>query len=222
MNPFKLNQYDASNWDASKNFTGPVGGGVSQLSIKATNNSGAQNNTIQLFNVLRPIWEVADSNITDGVPGIFPNITLTEGAPNTIITSTRIYFDQNGTLQMGRAAGSGAKIEGTTVPYLTLCKGILAGLAFNVGKLRYAYTSDSQLDQDIIVSRRTIFGKYTENRFTPRSFFDPNQYQSKTVDIPINLPVDQETAIVTTLLPSEVVTFNLFIDLQSAVSVPTV
>ena len=211
MAVFQLNNFDASNYDSSA-FNGPTGSGqnLSTLSIKATNNEGGNSNDIQLFNVLRPIWELYDAALSTNVPGIFPNITLTEGTPNTIITATRNYFNQAGSLVMG----SDATIEGITVPYATVCKGILAGLNFRVAKLRYAYTSDSQLDQDIVVFRRTIFGKYEENRITPRTYFDPNQQQSKVVDIPITFDVDAEVGLKTTLLASEIVTFNFYVEAQ--------
>lgn len=213
---FNLNNFDADNFDAS-NYNGPTGGAVSlsQVGVKATNNNTGASNTIELFNVLRPIWEVANASLTDALPGIFSNITLTEGTPNTIILATRAYFEQDGDLVIGKSSGNGSLIQGTTVPYVTLCKGIAAGLPFNVAKLRYSYTSDSQLDQEIIIFKRTIFGKYTENRISPRSYFDPNQQQSKVVDIPISFAVDAETGIQTTLLASEVVTFNFFVDAQT-------
>jgi len=210
---FNVNNYDADNYDASM-YNGPTGSGqnLSQVGIKATNSNSSADNTIELFNVLRPIWEIANSTLTSAVPAIFSNITLTEGTPNTIIIATRAYFEQDGDLVIGRSSGNGSLIQGTTVPYNTLCKGIAAGLPFNVVKLRYSYTSDSQLDQEIVIFKRTIFGKYTENRISPRSYFDPNQQQSKVVDIPVSFGVDAETGIQTTLLASEVVTFNFFVD----------
>lgn len=213
---FNLNNFDADNFDAS-NFNGPTGSGqnLSQVAVKATNNNSGATNTIELFNVLRPIWEVSNANVTDAVPGIFSNITLTEGTPNTIILATRAYFEQDGDLVIGKSSGNGSLIQGTTVPYVTLCKGIAAGLPFNVTKLRYSYTSDSQLDQEIVIFKRTIFGAYSENRISPRSYFDPNQQQSKVVDIPISFGIDAETGIQTTLLASEVVTFNFFVDRQT-------
>jgi hypothetical protein len=89
-------------------------------------------------------------------------------------------------------------------------------LNFKVGKLRYSYTSDSQLDQEIVIFQRTIFGAYKENRISPRSYFDPNQQQSKVVDIPISFGINAEVGINIALLPSEVVTLNLFVEQQTA------
>jgi hypothetical protein len=164
---------------------------------------------------LRLISEIGDASLTTSVPGIFPNITLTEGTPNTIITNTRTYFNQAGSLLINEGASDGVTVEGTTVPYLTLVKGS-ALLNFKVGKLRYSYTSDSQLDQEIVIFQRTIFGAYKENRISPRSYFDPNQQQSKVVDIPISFGINAEVGINIALLPSEVVTLNLFVEQQTA------
>ena len=213
---FNFYNFDADAFDASM-FGGPTGGGVSysQVGIKATNTSSSTTNNVQLFNFLRLISEIGDASLTTSVPGIFPNITLTEGTPNTIITNTRTYFNQAGSLLINEGASDGVTVEGTTVPYLTLVKGS-ALLNFKVGKLRYSYTSDSQLDQEIVIFQRTIFGAYKENRISPRSYFDPNQQQSKVVDIPISFGINAEVGINIALLPSEVVTLNLFVEQQTA------
>lgn len=218
MGVFNFNNYDPSNYDPSNLFDGnsPTGNGnnLAQVSIKATNGSSSTTNTVTLFNYLRPLTDIVDASITTSVPGIFPNITLTEGTPNVIITNTRTYFDQTGDMYMYEGSGDYVRVQGTTVPYYSLVKGS-AILPFRVSRLRFAYTSDSQLDQDIIVFKRTIFGKYSENRVSPRSYFDPQQYQSKVVDIPISFSIDAETGITIALLASEVVTFNFFCDVTT-------
>lgn len=216
-NVFGLSNYDANMYDANM-FAGPIGSGnnLSQVGIKVTNNNASGANKVQLFNFLRSIDEIRDTSVTTtSVPGIYPNILLTEGAPNTIITASRTYFDQSGNLVIGDAAGDSVTVQGTTVPYRTLVKGS-ALLPFKVQKIRYAYTSDSQLDQEIVIFTRTIFGAYKENRISPRSYFDPNQQQSKVVDIPISFAIDMQTGIEIELLASEVVTLNLFCDITSS------
>lgn len=218
-NVFKFDNYDpSSNYDPSNLFNGnsPTGNGnnLAQVSIKATNADAGDAAIAEFFNYLRPIWEVYNASVTTYAPGIFPNITLAEAAPNTIITDGRTYFDQTGTLYIKKDSDEYIKIEGVTVPYLTLVKGS-AILPFNVKRLRYSYTSESQLDQEIVIFKRTIFGKYTENRVSPRSYFDPQQMQSKVVDIPIEFSIDAETGIQINLLASEVVTLNFFCDVIS-------
>lgn len=214
-NVFGLNNYDANMYDANM-FAGPTGSGnnLSQVGIKVTNTSASGANKVQLFNYLRSIDEIYNAALTTSVPGIFPNITLTDGTPNTIITATRTYFNQNGDLLINEASNDGILVQGTTVPYRTLVKGS-AVLPFKVQKIRYAYTSDSQLDEEIVIFTRTIFGAYKENRISPRSYFDPNQQQSKVVDIPITFAIDLQTGIEINLLASEVVTLNLFCDVTS-------
>jgi hypothetical protein len=212
---FNFDNYDPSMYDPSM-YNGPTGSGqnLAQVGIKCTNSSASTSETVQLFNYLRLISEISDSSVTTSVPGIFPNITLTEGTPNTIITATRTFFNASGNLLINEASDRAVTVEGTTVPYLTLVKGS-AILPFKVSKLRYAFTSDSQLDQEIIIFTRTIFGAYKENRISPRSYFDPNQQQSKVVDIPIEFNIDLQTGIQISLLASEVVTLNLFCDITS-------
>jgi hypothetical protein len=198
------------------NGTSPTGNGnnLAQVSVKATNADAGDAAIAQLFNYLRPISEIYNAAVTTYAPGIFPNITLAEAAPNTIVTDSRTYFDQTGSLFIKKDADEYVKIEGLTVPYSTLVKGA-AIMPFQVKRLRYSYTSESQLDQEIVIFKRTIFGKYTENRISPRSYFDPNQQQSKVVDIPIEFGIDAETGIEVNLLASEVVTFNFFCDVIS-------
>ena len=218
-NLFNFNNFDANAFDANA-YNGPTGGGVtlSQVGIKCTNTSSSTPNNVELFNFFRLISEIRNSGLTTSVPGIFPNITLTEGTPNTIITNTRTYFDQSGSLLINEGASDGVTVEGTTVPYLTLVKGS-AFLNFKVAKLRYSYTSDNQLDQEIVIFQRSIFGAYKENRISPRSYFDPNQQQSKVVDIPISFGINVEGGISIALLASEVVTLNMFVETQT---VPTI
>jgi len=216
---FNFNNFDANAFDANA-YNGPTGGGVtlSQVGIKITNTSSSTTNKVQLFNYLRLISEITDAGLTSSVPGIFPNITLTEGTPNTIITNTRTYFDASGNLLINEGASDGILVQGTTVPYLTLVKGSSI-LPFKVAKLRYAFTSDSQLDQEIVVFQETIFGAYKENRISPRSYFDPNQQQSKVVDIPISFGINCEVGLEIALLPSEVVTLNMFVEVQTQPSI---
>ena len=105
---FNFDNYDPSSYDPSSLFDGnsPTGSGnnLAQVSIKLTNTSSSTTNTVKLFDWLRSLHEIVDASVTTSVPGIFPNITLTEGTPNTIITATRTYFDQNGTLNMNEGA----------------------------------------------------------------------------------------------------------------------
>jgi hypothetical protein len=222
-NVFNFDNYDpSSKYDPSSLFNGssPTGNGnnLAQVSVKATNAYSSGANKVQLFNYLRSIDEIVDASLTTSVPGIFPNITLTEGTPNTIITATRTYFDQTGDLYIKESATDYIVVNGTTVPYKTLTKGS-AIMPFQVKRLRYSYTSDSQLDEEIVIFKRTIFGKYTENRVSPRSYFDPNQMQSKVVDIPIEFSIDAETGIQINLLASEVVTLNFFCDVITRPSI---
>jgi hypothetical protein len=78
-NVFGLNNYDPNMYDPSM-YSGPTGAGnnLAQVGIKVTNNNSGGANKVQLFNYLRSIDEIADSGLTTSVPGIFPNITLTE------------------------------------------------------------------------------------------------------------------------------------------------
>jgi hypothetical protein len=212
---FNLDNYDASAYDANM-YNGPTGAGnnLSQVGIKCTNTSASTTNTVELFNYLRSISKLKNAAVTTSVPGIFPNITLTEAAPNTIITATRTYFDENGNLNINEGSSDAVTVQGTTIPYSALFEGS-ATLPFRVTKLRYAYTSESQLDQEIIIFSRTLFGAYNENRISPRSYFDPNQQQSKVVDIPISFDINILTGIQIALLASEVVTLNMFVDTQT-------
>lgn len=213
---FNFSNFDNSAFDADA-FNGPTGSGVSysQVGIKATNTSSSTTENAQFFNFLRLISEISDASLTSSVPGIYPNILLSSGTPDAIVTNSRTFFNQAGSLLINESSTAGVLIEGTTVPYLTLVKGS-ALLNFKVGKLRYSYTSDSQLDQEIVIFQRTIFGAYKENRISPRSYFDPNQQQSKVVDIPISFGINAEVGINIALLPSEVVTLNLFVEQQTS------
>ena len=204
-----MNYYDPSqNYDPSHFDGGQPSPDLAQLSVKVVNGtSGTQN--IELFNFLRSIVSIYNAAVTTSNPSqAYTNVSVNTGT-GLAITADRVYFNETGDLVIELAGGTKTTISCQTVPYRTLFEGS-AVLPFKVSKFRYSFTTDPQMDEEIVMFKKTIFGKYTENRISPRAYLDPNQQQSKVVDIPIGFEVNAESGLQQNILSGETVSFNLF------------
>ena len=203
MNLSNYQPFDPSNFDG-----GQPSPDMAQVSIKIVNGTASTQN-IELFNYLRSIAKIYNAAVTTSNPvQAYENIAVNTGT-GLPITADKVYFKENGDLVIELAGGTKTTVSCGTVPYRTLFEGS-AQLPFQVAKFRYSFTSEPQLDEEIVLFKKTIFGKYTENRVSPRTYLDPNQYQSKVVDIPISFDVNAETGIQQNILSGETVSFNLF------------
>lgn len=204
----RQSNYDPSSWDPSNFDGGQPSPNLAQVTISITNNIAATQ-TIELFNFLRSISKIYAAAVTTSNPiQAYENIAVNTGT-GLPITADKVYFNEAGSLIIESAAGTKCTISCNTVPYRTLFEGS-AFLPFNVAKFRYSFTTDPQLDKEIVIFERTIFGKYSENRLSPRTYLDPNQMQSKVVDIPVSFNVSGEVGVQQDIISGETVSFALF------------
>lgn len=203
-----MQKYNLSNFDAD-NLDGAPSGPLSQITIKVVNSIAAAQK-IELFNYFRSIAKIYNANVTTSNPiAAWPNDAVTQ-ATGLPITADRVYWNESGSLVIESAAGTQCVISGTTVPYRTLFEGS-ASIDFTVESLRFSFTTEPQLDEELVAFEKTIFGKYSENRVAPRVFFDPNQQQSKVVDMPITAKINGENGLEMNILAGETVSFALFV-----------
>jgi hypothetical protein len=211
MSKFDMSNYGAGdNFGAGNNFDDGISNALSQITLKVVNGIAATQK-IEFFNYLRSIVKIVNANITASLPFAYADIAITvAGAAGTPNLVSRVYFTDAGSLVIESAAGTLCTLSCTTVPYRTLFEGS-ASLPFKVEKLRFSFTTDPQLDEEITVFRNTIFGSYSEKKISPRTFLDPNQQQSKVVDIPMSFQVNCETGINLNILSGETVSLALFV-----------
>lgn len=86
---------------------------------------------------------------------------------------------------------------------------------FRLSNIRYTLNDPTQLVQfaELLEFRtKSLFGKGGQNPISVSSFKDPNQFQNGIIDIPVNVDIDKETALVISMAPIVVsVTLSVFV-----------
>lgn len=83
---------------------------------------------------------------------------------------------------------------------------------FRIYGIRMTTTTDAQIDNDIVHFNSTFLGSKAQNSLSPRTYFKPEQFQSKIVDIACDFRIDRERGLIYTLNAGETVTFNVMIE----------
>lgn len=175
---------------------------IAQFTIKIVNGLGADTK-IELFNYLRSIVWALNTNIT----AFNPWTAVSVAAANA---NSLVYFDQTGNLIFQDAGGLKLTISCNQVPYISM---FIASAFFpwRVERMIMTFTNDLSLDQDIKHVTNTFLGSKKENPMTPRTFFQPTQFQSKLVEIKAPYDIDIEKGLQMTILSGETLTFNLYL-----------
>ena len=200
---FDPNMFDPDN--ATGQMKKPVRktSGVAQFTIKIVNGLGVDT-TIELFNYLNSIVWAKNT----GVSLFNPWSASSVAAANA---NSLIYFDQVGSLIFQDAAGLKLTISCNQVPYYSLFIAS-AFIPFRVTKMLMSFTVDPTLDQDIKHVTNTFLGGKKQNPITPRTFFDPTQFQSKLVTIAAPYDIDVEKGLQMTVLAAETnLSLNLYL-----------
>lgn len=82
---------------------------------------------------------------------------------------------------------------------------------WTVGYIRYTCVTDAQIDKDVVYFTKSYSGGQTENPVTPRSYFQPTQFQNFTLDLIVEFGIDIQSGIKTQLLPGENVRLAFFV-----------
>ena len=120
--------------------------------------------------------------------------------PNVNIIGTSVVNNENLQIDSQDNLGNATSVivSGGNVPYtgflgnLASSKFIINGIRASVNNILYV----SQFDQPIVVVARSLFGKGSDNSFTPSSFISPDQNQSLVVDIPVKIFMDKYKSLV--------------------------
>lgn len=106
-------------------------------------------------------------------------------------------------------------IQCSTAPYPQFVQSTFSDV-FRLERIRMSISDtaqSSQFSNAITYQRKTIFGKEVKNNWNPSSFRRPDQFQSGIVDMDINLNVDKETSLWSSINASSglVITYSLFV-----------
>lgn len=181
-----------------------------QLNI-TINNPTAVALTIELFSALDSVTTRLKPELVNGVYLMHPATSLEGIARIAAGTFGVVGFNEAGNLQIRGGAGDPSATVGCgEYPYVSLFESTKV-LPFNTAYLRMTVDTDAQIDNNIYHFARTFGGGIKENTISPRAYFKPNQFQTKTIDILAPFPIDGEKGLRLQVNAGESVRFAFFI-----------
>lgn len=187
------------------------GGNAAQVDVKISNAHVAALK-LNLFGMVNSIAEIAQAQLTAYTPFTPESIVANETA-GVFALDGLIYFDASGDLIIQNADASKKCVVHT--PQAITYKGLFNAsnrYAFRISKIRLTVTNDAQLNNELVFTEQTFLGAVKSNSVNPRAYLNPNQFQSKVVDIPVGTIIDFEKGMQYQVEAGEVVNLSLFID----------
>jgi hypothetical protein len=180
-----------------------------QLNIVLSNPT-AKGLNFELFNALDSVTSRCKADlVTDAEFPMIPQLSL-EGLAAAGLGVTG--FDKNGNFVNTSNVGGNPKasISCNEYPYKSLFESTKV-LPFNVAFLRFTSNTDAQIDNNIYHKTRTIGGGEKQNVISPRAYFKPNQFQSRTIDITAPFSISGEKGVQMLVNAGESVRLAFFI-----------
>lgn len=179
--------------------------------LTMTNTSTTEALTIELFNELRTFVENLNTSIVTSSTVLYKPQASIGG--QQLVGVGVVGYDTLGRLA---ATGTTAFTSVLTVdcPQYTY-RGLVKSSArrpFRIVGIRMTVTTDSQIDNEIVHFTSNFLGASNRNVLSPRTFFNPQQFQTKIVDIQCNFPIDDQKGFLYKLNASEIVKWNVLIE----------
>lgn len=83
---------------------------------------------------------------------------------------------------------------------------------FRIVGIRMTVVNDAQIDNEITHFTSNFLGASQRNVLSPRTFFNPQQFQTKIVDIQCNFPIDDQKGFYYKINAGETVKWNVLIE----------
>lgn len=221
--PSLANKFDpsvggANNADGSLATTQGLGavqnarpGQSMQISL-TLNNPSAGLLTFELFNFLQSFTRVQNLTYVTGAYLYIPWDSYEGVAALIAATDGTVGFNKAGDLEIHAAP---AAVKGTIgcseAPYRSLFAAT-SSIPFRIKFMRQTVTTDGQIDKAITYFQKSFSGGQLLNNLNPRTYFLPNQFQGKVLDINVSFAIGQDSGLSLQLLAGEIVKFALFID----------
>lgn len=215
----KANNADGNGAAAAYTTVRAKAGQKMQINLTITNNTAHQL-TVELFQWLNSwarIYNPTYVPTADAAAYTMIPMDSYEGLLRMVAGSGGVIgFDQDGNLIV-RGDDSGAVDDPTLtvgcseIAYRSLFDAT-AIIPFRISFIRETVKTDAQIDKVITWFKKTIAGGEKSNRVSPRAFFRPNQFQSLTIDIPVEFDVNIDSGVKMPVLAGEQVTLALFIE----------
>ncbi len=182
-----------------------------QISLTLANPSAGLLN-FELFNYLNSMTRVRNTAYVVGAYAYIPLISFEGFAAQIAGTDGCVGFNQAGDLEIHAAAAAvKGSIGCSEIAYVGLFEASHV-IPFNINYFRYTVTTDAQIDKTITYFQKSFSGGVQQNVINPRSFFLPNQFQAKVLDVNVEFAIGQDTGLLVQLLAGETVKLALFIN----------
>lgn len=213
----------ASNYDDQANydpnapaFSGPNPNNPRPMRQKASfdlvmNNTGGEDLTIELFNELRTFVENLNPSIVTSATATYIPQSSDEGLQAAGVGI--VGYDKNGAL-VATGATAYTPVISVNCPqytYRALTKSS-GRRPFRIVGIRMTVTTDNQIDNEITHFTSNFLGAQSKNVLSPRTFFNPQQFQTRIVDIQCNFPIDDQKGFYYKVNAGEIVKWNVLIE----------
>lgn len=211
------NYDDMASYDPdSQSFSGPNPNMPQRTRQKASfdlimNNTSAEDLTIELFNELRSFVENLNPSIVTSATILYKPQTSNDGLQAVGVGI--VGYDKNGKLI---ATGGTAYTPVITVDCPQYTYGSLVKSSgrrpFRIVGIRMTVTTNNQIDNEIVHFTSNFLGASNRNVLSPRTFFNPQQFQTNIVDIQCNFPIDDQKGFYYKINSGELVKWNVLIE----------
>ena len=196
-------------------FTGPNPNTPARTRQKAsfdlvmTNTHGSQLQ-IELFNELRTFTENLNTSLAAAPVNMVPQLSNT----GLQLAGVGIVgYDSTGKLIATNATAYNAVLTVDCPQYTYRALQKSSGRRpFRIVGIRMTVTTDAQIDNEIVHFTSNFLGASQRNVLSPRTFFNPQQFQTKIVDIQCNFPIDDQKGFYYKLNAGETVKWNVLIE----------
>lgn len=181
-----------------------------QINIKVFNNT-ARELTVELWNYLNSMLRVQNLAFISGNYSYIPQDSYEGIKAIGAGTDQTVGADKAGNVVVrGLLADPVMTVSCKEIAYASFFQA--SGItAFDVAWFRYTVTTNNQIDNIINWIQKSMAGGEKKNPISPRSYFDPNQFQPLTIDILTQFNIGIDKGLQVSILSGETITFALFI-----------
>lgn len=186
-----------------------------QLNVSLVNNTAATL-TFELFSYLDSFTRRKKTEYVQGAHLYVPQLSHEGLLRVQADGGGTVGFNQDGNLEILGANDADGTPKGIIscdeISYASLFQAS-AIMKFQVAYIRMTTTTDPQIDKTITYFSKSFSGGIKENKISPRSYFRPNQFQSKTLDVTVSFNIEIDKGLKLEVLAGETVRLSFFISM---------
>jgi hypothetical protein len=211
------NYDDMASYDPdAQSFSGPNPNIPQRTRQKASfdlimNNTSGEDLTIEIFNELRSFVENLNPSIVTSATATLIPQSSDEGLQAVGVGI--VGYDKNGALILTGATPYTPVLSVQCPQYTLRALTKSSGRRpFRIVGIRMTVTTNNQIDNEIVHFTSNFLGASNRNVLSPRTFFNPQQFQTNIVDIQCNFPIDDQKGFYYKINAGELVKWNVLIE----------